>query len=72
MLHKRYENAQENSGRKLRRSEIVTVEELIEKLKEMPKHKKVELGTLDTSCGLAMRVIEYEKYVEIESDLSLM
>ena len=50
----------------------MTVGELIEKLEKIPKHKRVDIGTLDTDCGVAKRVLEYGDYVEIESDDSLM
>ena len=50
----------------------MTVKGLIEKLKEMPQDKRVEIGTIDMSCGEAVRVIEYDEFVDIESNKTLM
>ena len=50
----------------------MTVGELIEELEKIPKHKRVDIGTMDTDCGEAERVLEYHDYVEIESDKDLM
>jgi hypothetical protein len=46
----------------------MTVKDLIEELKRMPEDKDVEIATLGTSYGEAMRVIEYDDFVEIESN----
>lgn len=46
----------------------MTVGELIKELEKMPKDKVVEIATLSTTCGIVSRVLEYEKYVELESN----
>lgn len=46
----------------------MTVEELIAELKKLPKNKVVEIGGMTKTYGEAIRVIEYENYVEIESN----
>lgn len=46
----------------------MTIKELIAELQNLPQEKWVEVGTLFSSYGVAKRVIEYDDYVEIESD----
>ena len=46
----------------------MTIEELIKELSKYPKDKRVEIGTMTDYLGVAVRVIEYEDYVEIESN----
>lgn len=46
----------------------MTIKELIEELEQFPPDKRVEVGTLNSSYGVAKRVIEYSDYVEIETD----
>ena len=54
--------------RKCEGVKIVTVGELIKELEYMPMDKRVELTSLTTTLGEAKRVLEYEDYVEIETD----
>lgn len=50
----------------------MTVRELINALETCPQGNKVEIGTIDMSCGAVMRVIIHDTYVELESNESLM
>lgn len=46
----------------------MTVNELIEELMKLPKDKKVEAGSLSVTIGEVARVIEYDTYVELETN----
>lgn len=46
----------------------MTVKELLEELKKYPPDKIVEIGDISNSYGEAVRIIEYEDSIEIESN----
>jgi hypothetical protein len=46
----------------------MTVKELIEELIKMPQDKKVEAGSLSVTIGEVARVIEYDDFVELETN----
>jgi hypothetical protein len=47
---------------------IVTVIELIRELNKYPSDKRVDLTSLTTTLGEVKRVIEYDDYIELETD----
>jgi hypothetical protein len=47
---------------------LAAVKQLIQVLEKMPQDKRVEIGTHTLYCGEAKRVVEWDDYVEIESD----
>jgi hypothetical protein len=46
----------------------MTVEELIVELQKYPKHKTVEIGDIVSTYGEAVRIVEYDETIEIESN----
>jgi hypothetical protein len=47
---------------------IVTVIELIRELNKYPSDKRVDLTSLTTTLGEVKRAIEYDDYIELETD----